>query len=215
MRWSALLCVRMLACGGAFSAQPAGPDAVRGQPTSVQGNQSAATAPMGRMFFTPAERAALDESRRRPVPVPAPESEVLPPAPSYVTLDGVVRRSDGATSIWLNSGLVEGRRTADGLEVTGPKSARAAGRITVRVPQAGRSVDLRVGQQLEVTSGQVRERYQLTPTSAVDAPQAAAPTAEKIAPRPKLRHPVKKRGLLREIEGPADDRPDQPAVGKG
>jgi hypothetical protein len=171
------------------------------------------------MFFTPAERAALDELRRRPVAVTAPQSTALPPAPERVTLDGVVRRSDGTTTVWLNNRLLEGKRTAEGLEVLEPKRTRGAGRITVRVPQAGRSVDLRVGQQLEVTTGEIKERYQLTPTAAVAAPEAAAPIPETSATKPTLRRPAKERELLREllheIEGPAADRPDPPAAGKG
>jgi hypothetical protein len=170
------------------------------------------------MFFTPAERAALDELRRRPVSVAAPESKPLPPAPEYVTLDGVVRRSDGTTTVWLNNRLLEGKRTAEGLEVTEPKRTRGTGRITVRVPQVGRSVDMRVGQQLEVTSGEIKERYQLTPTAAEPAPEAAAPVPGTSATKPTLRRPAKERELLhellREIEGFAADRPDPPAAGK-
>lgn len=218
MKSSTVSAVLMAVCGSAFSAQPPVPSAAPVQSTAVQTQQSTATLPLGRMFFTPAERAALDESRRRPVAVAAPESKPLPPAPEYVTLDGVVRRSDGTTTVWLNNRLLEGKRTAEGLEVTAPKHT-PAGRVTVRVPQAGRSVDLRVGQQLEVTSGKIKERYQLTPTAAVAAPEAAAPMPETSATKPTLRRPAKERELLREllreIEGHADDRPDPPAAGKG
>jgi len=219
MRSSALPAVFMVVCGSAFSAQPLGPDAAAPVlPTAVQ-TKHAATAPMGRMFFSPAQRAALDESRLRPVAISLPEPKPLPPPPEYVTLDGVVRRSDGATTVWINNRRVEGNQTAEGLEVANSKGASGRGNITVVVPQTGRSVDLRVGQQFEVTSGKVKERYELTPTAAVAAPEAAAPATETSATKPTLRRPAKERELLREllheIEGPAADRPDPPAAGKG
>lgn len=52
---------------------------------------------LGRLFFTPAERAALDEQRRA-VTVSAAVSRV----PEPLRLDGYVLRADGRTTVWVN-----------------------------------------------------------------------------------------------------------------
>ncbi len=218
MRSSHAPAVLIIICGSAFSAQPPGPAAAPVQPAAAQAQQAAAALPMRRMFFTPAERAALDESRRRPAIVAAAEPKPLPPAPEFVTLDGVVRRSDGTTTVWLNNRLLEGKRTAEGLEVTNSRRTPGTGNVTVRVPQAGRSVDMRVGQQLDVTSGKVQERYQLAPPAPAPASETAD-TTETSAAKPGVRRPAKEREmlreLLREIDAPAANRPEPPAAGNG
>jgi hypothetical protein len=174
------------------------------------------------LFFSPAERTQIDESRRRPSVVAAAEPKPLPPAPEYVTLNGVVRRSDGTTSIWINNRMLVGRRTSEGLEVNDSKRAPGAANVTVRVPQAGRSVDMRVGQQLEVTSGKVQERYQLAPATEPAAPSAAAPSSAdtarspmKPAPRRASKDRDMLRELLRDMEGPSAERAAPPAAPKG
>jgi hypothetical protein len=202
--------------------QPAPAGAPPQPPAATQASQpSPVKAELGRMFYEPAQRAALDEARRRPPPAVAvaPPVQKLPPPPEYVRLDGVVRRSDGTTSIWLNNRLVEGRRSSEGLEVAASK--RAPGNVTVNVPQAGRSVELRVGQQLEVTSGKVQEGYRLPPAhvpAASPVPRAesepAEPAAKSAARRP-ARERELLRDLLREIEGPPPERSEPAPPAKG
>ena len=62
---------------------------------------AAAEAPLGRLFFTPQERADLDSGKTRTT-----ADAALAPPP---TLDGVVRRSDGRGTVWIN-GKPEQRR---------------------------------------------------------------------------------------------------------
>lgn len=208
-------------CNSALGAESPGPTAAPA-PASAPVAQSTAPAPtLGRLFFTPAQRAALDEARRRPPAAARLEARPLPPAPGYVTLNGVVRRSDGTTTIWLNNRTLDGRRTAEGLEVSQSKRAPGPGNVTVRVPQAGRTVDMRVGQQLEVTSGKVQESYQIAPRA--EAPAAGTPAAgtetpsstSKPAPRRPAREREMLRELLREIDGPPADRTESPPANKG
>jgi len=59
-----------------------------------------AQAPLGRLFFTPEERAELDR---------APTERIAADAPTTRTLDGIVRRSDGSATVWIN-GQPERRR---------------------------------------------------------------------------------------------------------
>ena len=171
---------------------------------------------LGRLFFTPDERARLDALRRRPAaapqaPVaaaaPAPQPQPLPPAPEYVTLNGVVRRSDGSTTVWLNNKPVRGQQTEQGIVVSPSERPGAPGNVTVRVPQTGRSVDLKVGQQLEVNSGKVQEAYR-TPRAAAPADVAATDTpAAATAPRRAGKERDLLRDLLREMEGPENAKP--------
>src|SRR5690606_26085592 len=102
-----------------------------------------------------------------------PEAPAAPPTPHYVTLNGVVRRSDGTTTVWLNNKPVTGPRSEEGLVVT-PSGRGGAGNVTVQVPQTGRRIDLKVGQQVEIRSGQVQEAYESRAVAAATAATAAA-----------------------------------------
>lgn len=126
-------------------------------------------ADLGRLFLSPAERAALDRARRAaatplvvaPVAEPAPlapldQAPVPPPAP--LAVDGLVARSAGAPTVWVNG--VEagtGELDAAGLD---------AGRIRVdgarvRVPLAsGGGVMLKPGQRFDPATESVSDAYQ-------------------------------------------------------
>lgn len=183
----------------AIPAPPAAQSTVPGTPVS------AAPAEMGRLFFTPAQRAAMDEARRRPQAAVAESQAQEPPQPppsGYVTLNGIVRRSDGATTIWLNNKQVRGRKSEDGVLVRPSRAGTAPGSVTLQVPQTGRVVDIRVGQQLEIDSGEVKEAYRAAPgPGAAEAiPPARHAPSESQHPRRSSRERDLLRDLLREIE---------------
>lgn len=111
-----------------------------------------AAEPLGRLFFTPAQRNALDAGKRIGETAPrAPE----PRGPQEVRLDGVVTRSDGESTVWVNG------RPSDlsplpnvGVSVgSDPASAQ------IRVPGIPGSRRISVGQSLDTRSGVVREAY--------------------------------------------------------
>ena len=209
------------ATSAVFGAEPANPPGAAAQTTAQAPAQVPAVPTMGRLFFSVPERAALDDARLRPpvaVTVIAPAAKPLPPAPEYVMLNGVVRRSDGSTAVWLNNRMLEGRRTAEGLEVTDSKRAPGAANVTVRVPQAGRSVDLRVGQRLDVTSGQIQERYQVAPPPAAPEPggEASAPEPSASAKSPPRRSREReRRDPNRDMDWSQPERPQPAAQTKG
>lgn len=142
--------------------------------------------PLGRLFFTPAERAQLDQARlqkeRPPVAKAAEAPAPAPPAPQILTYSGVIRRSDGKAVLWLNDRPVD-EKDASGLAVAG--RIRDDGSVTVRVP--GRTIDLKVGQSVELTSGTVAERKSQalvttpprTPKASPAPEPAERPAAEK------------------------------------
>ena len=210
------------AAQSATGAEPSKPQPPVQPPAAQAPVSTPATPTLGRLFFSAEERAAIDDARRRPAVVVAQPAEAkpLPAAPDHVTLNGVVRRSDGSSAIWLNNRMIEGKRTSDGLEVTDSKRAPGPANITIKVPQAGRSVDLRVGQQLDVTSGKVQERYRVVAPEAVTGSGEAAggdiPSASiKSAP---VRRPSRERELrerLRDLEDAQVERQQPPAETKG
>lgn len=203
----------LLACGvaasGASAAQPAPLTAPAAQPPMPAAARPGDGAQLGRFFFTPAQRAALDEARRRPPAAVAATTQgpPLPPAPEYVTLNGVVRRSDGTTTVWLNNKPVRGSQSEDGLQIAPSTRSAAPGNVTVRVPQTGRVVNLKVGQQVDVTSGQVEEGYRSSrpPQVAAEAPPSQS---EPRGPRRADRDRELLRDLLREMEAPPSSRAD-------
>src|SRR5712692_642583 len=106
---------------------------------------------LGRLFFTPAERNALDAGK-----FTATRERPALRGPRSVTLNGVVRRSDGEFTVWVNgqsvsegglSGVIASPSHAD------PAAAR------VRVRGASAAVNLRVGQRLEQKTGKVSDAY--------------------------------------------------------
>lgn len=55
----------------------------------------AAAEPLGRLFFSPEQRATLDRQRRGDASRPGPEGTAM-------RLDGIVARSGGRTTVWIN-----------------------------------------------------------------------------------------------------------------
>ena len=197
----------------AQNAAPAAPVPAAGAVAgATQAPASAEPPTLGRLFFTPAERVHLDELRRKPPAPPQvavttqPEAVPAAPTPQYITVNGVVRRSDGNSTVWVNNKPVTGQRSEDGVVVT-PSGTRGSGNVTLRVPETGRTIDLKVGQQVEVRSGQVQEGYESPRAVAAAAAAAETRTPEPAAAPPSPRRPNRERDLLRdllrEIEGPA------------
>src|SRR5262245_57207934 len=77
----------------------------------------AAEAGLGRLFFSPAQRLALEEARRKNIRAEVQAAEKPKATPVRdVSVTGVVRRSDGESTVWVNGKPVDGA-TADGLKV--------------------------------------------------------------------------------------------------
>lgn len=121
----------------------------------------AAELSLGRLFFTPSQRASLDVARsqrtRVTVATEATQVEIAQPVPQTITYGGMVRRSDGRTTVWLNDRAVDDRKAAGGSTMI--RQVRPDGAVTLEVPQSSRRVDLKVGQSVEVMSGSVGEPY--------------------------------------------------------
>jgi hypothetical protein len=98
---------------------------------------------IGRLFFTPEQRAALDARRRARVPDrPAATPAVASPT---TRLDGYVRRSQGPSTVWVNGATVD--------EATPGSDAR----VSVPLGDGGARVRLKPGETLDRGTGEVRD----------------------------------------------------------
>lgn len=107
---------------------------------------------VGRLFFTPEQRAALDARRKARVPDrPAAAPVVASPT---TRLDGFVRRSDGRNTVWVNG---------ESLDDAGPEAPRIeAGRstdarVSITLGDGGSRATLKPGQVLDRGTGEVRD----------------------------------------------------------
>lgn len=84
----------------------------------------------GRLFFTPTQRAMLNDARQRNVmnsPLPAPAATTTR-TPAPVSFDGVITRSDGVATHWVN-GRPQVGRTSDKVRDLKPGQTRTEQQI--------------------------------------------------------------------------------------
>jgi hypothetical protein len=115
-----------------------------------------AAADLGRMFFTPAQRATLDNARKQNIRNEVgSENAQAAPVPQNVSVNGVVRRSDGKNTVWINNRAVGAQQARD-INVAPGKNDN---RVKLTVPQSGHSFELKVGQTADTVSGTITEGY--------------------------------------------------------
>lgn len=105
---------------------------------------------LGRLFFTPEQRAALDARRKARVP-DKPATAPVTESPT-TRVDGAVRRHGGRSTVWVNGEAI-------GESPQGPRPAAQGPRVSVPVPvgEGEQRYDLRVGETLDRGSGEVRD----------------------------------------------------------
>lgn len=128
----------------------------------------------GRLFFTPEQRAMLDSARRQNIQQTTEEQATLG---GGVTFNGVVRRSDGRATLWINN------RAVTGPEAASRFGAAQGGEPVLRLPYPGQSVGLRVGQSLDPVTGKAVEGYQERPKP-TETPEAKATEKARKKPAP-------------------------------
>ncbi len=139
---------------------------------SLGGGLSHAAEPLGRFFFTPAQRAQLDTARsqksRVTLATDAADQQAAPVA-EILTLGGSVRRSDGKSTVWLNNRAINDREATGGIVID--HRLQRDGTLSLQVPQSARSIVLKVGQSVDIVSGTIEEPY----ARQVTAPKPAGP----------------------------------------
>lgn len=106
---------------------------------------------LGRLFFTPQQRNALDERRRARVPdKPAADAVATP----VTRVDGYVKRSGGPSTVWVNG---------DPLTESAPEAPRidagstTAGSVSISIGESGTRTSLKPGEALDRSTGEVRD----------------------------------------------------------
>lgn len=135
--------------------------------------------PVGRLFFTPEQRAAFDLHRNTGVSpsIPVAGASASPLQGGEITLNGIVKRSDGRSTLWVNQ--VAQYENDAGLGGKTPRRHANLPNIQVFVPALGKAVNLKVGQTLDTESREIRESYQPLPFK---GNEGAQPTAQIPSP---------------------------------
>ena len=107
---------------------------------------------LGRLFFTPDQRATLDA--RRKARIPDKPAAVIVESP-VTRLDGIVSRGGGKSTVWVNGEPVPEGVNPEGLRVRPRRSD--SGRVTVDIGETDNQVDLRIGQSFDRATGEVRD----------------------------------------------------------
>ncbi len=106
----------------------------------------AAAQELGRLFFTPEQRATLDARRKARVPDKPAAAVVASPT---TRLDGYVKRSRGPSTVWVN-----GESVTEGT----PEAPRiGSSEVSVPVGDGGARVRLKPGEVLDRGTGEVRD----------------------------------------------------------
>ncbi|HEY3078204.1 MAG TPA: hypothetical protein VGJ74_23755 [Burkholderiales bacterium] len=106
---------------------------------------------LGRLFFTPEQRASLDA--RRKARIPDKPAAVVVAAP-VTRLDGYVKRSAGPSTVWINGeSVMESAPEAPRID-----AGRAAeGAVSITIGEGGNRVRLKPGEALDRGNGEVHD----------------------------------------------------------
>lgn len=105
---------------------------------------------LGRLFFTPEQRAALDARRKARLP-DKPAAVAVSPT---TRLNGYVMRSSGKSTVWLDGYAVPDNVQPEGLSV---RRGSDPSRVTMILGESGRRVDVRVGETVDRATGDVTD----------------------------------------------------------
>ncbi|WP_269533644.1 hypothetical protein [Chitinimonas sp. BJYL2] len=111
---------------------------------------------LGKLFFSPSERAELDRIRAGIM-----DSDDPARAARTLRLDGMVQKNDQQPIIWVNGLRHKGHDIA-GASITPTKLSASTLEVSLPPPDA-RAMYLKVGQTLDPAGGNLREVYQRPP----------------------------------------------------
>jgi hypothetical protein len=116
---------------------------------------------LGRLFYTPNQRAALNANIRSVTKTPKKRI----PIPRSVTLSGVVTRSDGERTVWVDGRAYHQGNPDDVRVIT---NSGDPGLAELKVRGVRKRVPVRVGQQLNPASGKTSELYETPSPGALE-----------------------------------------------
>lgn len=119
----------------------------------VPGPQTFAEEELGRLFFTPERRQILDRQRQLNIQ----EKQEIPEDPT-LTINGIVTRSSGKRTVWINGITQNEKDTLSGVTVT--TNRKEPGRIVVRASESpagnakvGETVNRNTGEAVDLLNG--------------------------------------------------------------
>ena len=129
---------------------------------------------LGRLFYTPKQRAALDANVRSVTKQERPPA----PIPPSVTVNGVVTRSDGERTVWIDGQPYHRDETGEVQVTIEPENP---GVVELKVQGVPRRLPVRVGQRLDPASGQTLEAFESPQRNAgsIGAEPASTPPSRK------------------------------------
>lgn len=114
--------------------------------------------PLGRLFFTPEQRASLDAGRRIASKKSA-SRPAKPRGPKSIELNGIILRSDGGRTVWINNKAYQDRDPGGmQVEVRDPAAAE------IRMGRGGPKIDLQVGEVYDRSAARVGNRLDVDPS---------------------------------------------------
>jgi hypothetical protein len=105
---------------------------------------------LGRLFFTPEQRSALDARRKARLPDRPTAAAVASPT---MRLDGYVKRSSGRSTVWVNSEALD----ESALESPHIPRGSSDDRVSVPVGETRSRIQMRPGETLDRGNGEVRD----------------------------------------------------------
>lgn len=151
--WSGVFLVAMMVATGFAFARPV---------------EAAPDAEFGRLFSTAQERSRLDNLRQQRTLQTARQQDASPTAPTSaeppppITLQGYVKRSDGAATVWINNQPVQENSALEQLEIGRLSKSRHSSKdysesLAVRIPATGKNLHLKAGQIYEPENDRILE----------------------------------------------------------
>lgn len=96
---------------------------------------------IGRLFFTPTERIALETTPT------AGRPSMNMAMPSAIAVNGFVRRNDGKGTVWVNRQPIQESTAANNIEVG--KLGMESSHVRIRLPGSGKAITLDAGQHYD------------------------------------------------------------------
>ena len=107
---------------------------------------------LGRLFFTPEQRSALDARRKARIPDKPAANVVESPV---TRINGYVSRGAGKSTVWVNGEPIPEGSQPEGMRVY-PRSTDSS-RVTVELGETDTQVNLKIGQSFDRGTGEVRD----------------------------------------------------------
>lgn len=126
---------------------------------------------LGRLFYSPAQRAALDANVRSTSKETRPAT--VPPS---VTVNGVVTRSDGEGTVWID-GHAYHRGDTGRVQIRVQPDDPAE--VELKVQGVPRRQSVRVGQRLDPATGQTHEAFEASQPGKSGAEPASTPPSRQ------------------------------------